>query len=262
MLVFQSAQLEAWAAAYLWPLARILGLFAVAPMFGNQGIPARIRLIAGIAIALAIVPTLPSMPSLPLASWAGLLTIAFQVLIGVVMGFAARLLFTAIDMAGELMGLQMGLGFAVFYDPGSNAQTPVIADFLGAIGMLMFLAMNGHLMFIDALARSFTLIPVGPDPLAAQSMRGLLGWGGYLFGTGVLMALPLVVALLVTNLALGVLSRAAPQLNLFAIGFPVTITAGFAMLFLCLSYIAPNMLALFEHASESMLGVAQMARPR
>lgn len=239
MITVSSAQLDAWLAMLMFPLARVLGLFAIAPIFGGLGVPRRIRLIIGLAVAFALMPGLPAMPSVPPGSWTGILIIAQQMIIGVLMGFTLRIIFAAVDVAGELIGLQMGLSFAVFYDPQNAGQSPVLSEFLGLLTTLIFLAMNGHLLTLAVLAESFQLLPVGTTPLSGQGFAAAVSWAAVLFSVGVLLSLPVVAALLITNLAMGVLSRVAPQLNLFAVGFPVTLFVGLLVLLLGLSHQVP-----------------------
>lgn len=236
MIAITSAQLDAWIAAFIFPLARILGLLATAPMFNNAALPRRTRLIAGLAIAMALVPALPPMPALPAGSWVGLTVLAQQIIVGVIMGFALRIAFAAVDLTGELVGLQMGLSFAVFFDPQSSGQTPVISEFFGLLATLVFLAMNGHLLALSLLAESFTLLPVTIDPISASGIGRLVTGAAMIYVLGLMISLPLVAALLIANIAMGFLSRVAPQLNLFAVGFPVTLLAGFAVIALSLPY--------------------------
>jgi flagellar biosynthetic protein FliR len=259
MIAVTSAQLDAWLAAFVFPLARILALLATAPVFNNAALPRRIRLILGLAITFALAPALPTMPPIPAGSWPGLVVLAQQVLIGMLMGFTLRLAFSAVDLAGEMIGLQMGLSFAVFYDPQSSGQTPVLSEFLGLMTILLFLAMNGHLLTLSVLAESFNLLPVSTTPIAAKSFGALLTWAGMLFSTGVLLSLPLVAALLIANIAMGVLSRVAPQLNLFAVGFPVTMVAGFAVLMISLPYFGTALERLFDQSFAALRMIIQAA---
>lgn len=254
MISIGTAELNAWIAAFFYPLARILALLAIAPPFSNVALNLRTRLLLGLAIAFALAPTLPAMPSAAPSSGIGLLIMAQQMLIGFAMGFTIRLVFNAIDMAGILVGMQMGLGFATFYDPDNGAQTPVLSEFIGLMALLLFFAMDGHLLIIATLSNSFTALPIGA-PLPGQgSWLNLAEAGMIIFSSGLLLALPIIVALLITNIALGVLTRAAPQLNLFAIGFPLTLGLGFAILLLALSYLNAPLRQLYEHGLQSMLG--------
>lgn len=259
MISISSAQLDAWLALFIFPMARILALLATAPVFNNAALPVRVRLIAGLAITLALSPALPPMPAIPASSWVGLVILGEQILIGVLLGFALRIAFAAVDVAGELIGLQMGLSFATFFDPTSGGQTPVITEVLGLLTALIFLSLNGHLLALSVLADSFTLLPVTATPIRAAALSSLLAWSATLFSTGLLLALPLITALLIANIALGVLARIAPQLNLFAVGFPVTLALGFLVLLLTLPYIGSQMEGLFTGGFQSMSAIMRAA---
>jgi len=260
VISFTSAQLDVWLTSFIFPLARILGLLAAAPVFNSVAMPKRIRLTFGIVITLALLPVLPPMPTIPAGSWVGLAILAQQMFIGVLLGLTLRIAFAAIDLAGELIGLQMGLSFAVFYDPQNAGQTPVLSEFLGLIVTLVFLALNGHLLTLSVLAESFKLLPVSASPFSVGSLGGggigsFLAWSSVLFSAGLLLALPLITALLITNLAMGVLARVAPQLNIFAVGFPVTLTAGFVILMFSIPYFGAAMEHLFDQAFRAMAAV-------
>jgi len=255
MISLTSAELNAWIVAFFFPLARILALLVAAPPFNNPALPVSITLLLGLAIAIAITPVLPAIQAIEPASGLGLLILAQQMIIGFAMGFTMRLVFSAIDMAGTMISNQMGLGFATAYDPQSASQTVVISEFLGYLALLMFMAIDGHLMVIATLTRSFTVLPIGAEAVANVSWSNMASAGGVVFSSGVLLALPVVLALMITYIALGVLGRVAPQLNLMAIGFPVTIVLGFAGLFISMSYLGAPLQQLFEYGLDSMLGV-------
>jgi flagellar biosynthetic protein FliR len=259
MISFTSAQLDAWIAAFLFPLARIFGLLATAPIFNNVAQPQRIRLAVGLVITVALVPTLPPMPAVPAGSWVGFIILAQQALIGLLLGFTLRIAFAAIDVAGDLIGFQMSLSFAVFYDPQNAGQTPVLSEFLGLLAMLIFLAMNGHLLTLQVLAESFRLLPVSATPFSTGGISSMLVWSSVLFSAGLLLALPLITALLISNLAMGVLARVAPQLNIFAVGFPVTLTVGFIVLMFSIPYFGTAMERLFDQAFRAMGAVLRAA---
>jgi flagellar biosynthetic protein FliR len=261
MLSVSSAQLDAWIAAFMFPLARILGLIAAAPLLSNNVVPVRTKIVLAAAVTVALAPVLPPMPAVSPGSGVGLAILAQQALIGLALGFVMRLVFAAVDVAGELIGLQMSLSFATFYDPQSGGQTAVVAEFLGLLATLVFLALNGHLLLFSMLARSFELVPVGAAHLPSTIWGSVARLGAMLFSAGVLLALPVIAALLITNIALGVLTRAAPQLNLFAVGFPVTLVVGFTMLMLSLPYLAPSFERLFEQGYEAMGMLMQRTNP-
>lgn len=258
MISITTTQIDAWIVAFAYPLVRILAFIAAAPLWSTAGIPRRTRVILGLCVTIALLPALPTMPAVAPGSLTGLWILAQQMLIGIGMGFAARIVFSAVDMAGEFIGAQMGLGFATAYDPLSSSQTPVISEFLSLIGLLLFLSLNGHLIYIATLAQSFYAIPVSANPLGAASWLNLVELGSKIFSAGLLLALPVVIALMITNIALAVLTRAAPQLNIFALGFPLTLTGGFVALAISMNYLAVPLQALYEFALSAMLGFVVM----
>jgi len=255
MISFSSAQLDLWLATFIFPLARVLAFVASAPVLSNAALSPLVRLSLGLAVGLGLAPALPPMPPISPGSWLGIAVLVQQVLIGVVLGFTLRIVFAAVDVAGELIGLQMGLSFASFYDPQTSAQTPVIAEFLGLLTTLLFLAMNGHLLMLSVLAESFKLLPVAVAPFAAKGLLALLSWAATLFSAGLMLALPVITALLIANIALGVLARVAQSLNIFAVGFPVTIVAGFAVLMLSLPHFGAALERLYEQGFVALSGV-------
>ena len=255
MISITSAQLTALLASYLFPMARILALVSAAPVFGNRGVPRRIRLGLGLALTLVIAPLAGPIPAVSPSSYEGLLVLIEQILIGTAMGLAMRIAFAAVDMAGELIGLQMGLGFATFFDPLRGNNAPVIAQLMGLLAVLFFLALNGHLLMISTLAQSFALLPIGTNLFGAHAALSVASWGGQMFAAGLTLALPVLAALLITNLALGVLTRTAPQLNIFAVGFPITLLLGFFMLALVLPYLTAPMEKLLSSGASAALGI-------
>ena len=253
MITIASADLNAMIAAFIFPLARILALLSAAPPYNSGSLPRRARLILGLAITLAIAPGLDNLPAIAPASGIGVLVMAEQMLIGYAMGFSLRLIFSAIDLAGTVFSTQMGLGSATSYDPMSTSQTPVVSEMIGILALLMFMAIDGHLMVLSTLAQSFRALPIGVLPGSA-SWANLANAVAIVFSAGLLLALPIITALLITNTALGILGRVSPQLNLIVIGFPVTIALGFAALYVALPYLIQPLLQLFETGLRSMLG--------
>ena len=236
MVSFSSGDLSTLLAMFFWPFVRVLALVATDPIFGSRTIPGQVKIGFSILLTLAIAPALSSMPAVSPFSAYGLLIVVQQVVIGMAMGLVMRVVFTAIEMAGHLAGLQMGLGFAMFFDPQHGAQVPVVSQFASLFGILSFFAMDGHLVVISTLVESFRLLPVQITPLAADGFKLLFLWGQQIFITGLMLSLPVVAALLITNLAIGVMTRAAPQFNVFAVGFPLTVSVGFLVLYLTLPY--------------------------
>jgi flagellar biosynthetic protein FliR len=226
MITFSEAQLMAWLSPLLWPFLRVLAVFSAAPIFSNRAFPVRARIGLALLVAVAAQPTLPAMPVIALDGTAVLGVIVQQLGIGLAIGFVVRLVFAAFELAGEVVGFQMGLNFAAFFDPSMNAQTSATARFFGYLAALLFVALNGHLLVLLAVTRSFEVYPVTQDFNEALRLMKLYTLGGELFANALWVALPLVALLLFTNLALGIISRVAPQMNIYAVGFPVTLAVG------------------------------------
>ena len=253
-------QLNVWMVAFLWPFVRMLSLISTAPIFSEAAVPRRTKVGLAMLLAIVVAPTLGAMPNVPVASAAGFWILIQQVLIGAAMGFSMRLVFAAVQAAGEYAGLQMGLSFASFFDPTSGGNTMVIARLLNAVAMLIFLAVNGHLMLVMTLADSFHVLPISDAPLTAGGWFLLANAGGEIFAGGLMLALPLIATLLTLNLAMGILNRVSPQFSIFAVGFPITLLAGMAMLQLLMQYLGPFLEPRFAASFGSTLGFLQGLR--
>ena len=242
MLTFSEAQVLAWITPLLWPFLRALALFTALPVLGTRLVPVRVRIGLAALVALAAQPTLPAptaaVAAIALDSPLALLLVVQQVVIGLSLGFAVRVVFAAVEFAGEVIGLQMGLNFAGFFDPLSASTATAASRFFGAIVAWLFIVINGHLLVVAALAQSFAAFPIGPEPLAFVREMQPHRWGAEVFALGLWIALPMVTMLLFVNLALGAISRVAPQINIFAIGFPVTLGLGLLGLLLTLPMLA------------------------
>jgi flagellar biosynthetic protein FliR len=249
MLTFTEAQVLAWITPLLWPFLRVLALFGALPVFAQRGVPMRVRVALAFLVAFCAQATLPPMPVVPLDSAAGFLTIAQQLIIGISLGFAVRIVFSAVEFAGELIGLQMGLNFAGFFNPMTGGEATATSRFFGVSVSWLFIVINGHLLLIAAVVQSFQAFPVGPEPFAFLRTVKPHVWGAEVFRLGLWIALPLITMLLFVNLVLGIISRVAQQMNVFAIGFPITVSVGLAGVLLTL----PMMEAPFTMALEQML---------
>ncbi|EWC42071.1 flagellar biosynthetic protein FliR [Stutzerimonas stutzeri] len=225
MLELSNAQIGGWVGQFLLPLFRIAALLMSMPLIGTQLVPMRVRLYLALAIALVLVPTLPAMPMVDSLSLEALLLIAEQLLIGVMLGFVLQLFFHVFIVSGQLLAMQMGLGFASMVDPANGVSVPVLGQFFNMLVVLLFLSVNGHLVVLEILAESFVTLPVGGG-LSTNHFWEVAGKLGWVLGAGLLLVLPAITALLVVNLAFGLMTRAAPQLNIFSIGFPLTLVLG------------------------------------
>ncbi|AEB86506.1 flagellar biosynthetic protein FliR [Alicycliphilus denitrificans] len=248
MITFSEAQIMAWLSPVLWPFLRVLALFTSAPVFSMRAIPVRVRIGLAFLVALCAQAALPGQPVIDLGGREAAGAVLQQVGVGLAIGFAVRLVFVAVELAGEVIGLQMGLNFASFFDPASNAQVSAVARFFGNIAMLLFVVVNGHLMVLMAVVKSFESFPVDGHFLQAVAQMRLHELGAAVFASGLWIALPMIALLLFVNLTLGVISRVAPQMNIYAVGFPVTLTVGMLGITATLPMLEQPMLTLLQQA--------------
>lgn len=230
MLNIAASQLMSWIGDWIWPFFRIAAVLMVAPVFGAGFVPPRLRIVLAGAIAWLVVPLLPPAPDIDPFSLPGLQVLAQQVLIGVGIGFVLQLVFDAVGLAGQLLANTMGLSFAFNVDPLRGASTAAIGQFYVVLMVLTFLALDGHLAVIQLVVDGFRTLPVGLQGLGTDGMLRLAASGSLLFSGAVSIALPGLTALLVANIGFGLISRAAPTLNIFAVGFPITIVFGLVVL--------------------------------
>lgn len=216
------------------PFLRASAMFYAAPVFSARALPTPLRVLLAASVSLLVVPFLPEVAAFEPLSLEGLLRMAQEVLLGAMMGFAIAMAFSVLTQAGENIALGMGLGFASINDPNNGLSVPIVSQFYGIVGTLLFLVLGGHGLVIEALQASFQRLPVGFDGLEPEAYRQLVWWGAEMYGFAVLLALPAVASLLLVNLAFGVITRTAPQLNLFAIGFPIMILVGLGVIVLTL----------------------------
>lgn len=223
-------QLQLWLVSFLWPFCRISAFLLSAPLLGHTSVPNQAKIGLAVLIAVVVAPTLPPLPQTPVVSWAGLGIMVEQLLIGVAIGLVMRVTFSAVQAAGEFIGLQMGLAFATFFAADTGANTMVLSRLLYMITLLMFLAFNGHLAVLEILAGTFSRLPIGSVHFNPSAWDMLARYGSTIFASGLLLALPLVASLLIINLSMGILNRSAPQLTVFSIGFPITLLLGLILL--------------------------------
>lgn len=240
MIEIEALDISHWVSRYLYPFARISGLLMVMPLIGSRMISMRIRLILAVMITVVIVPVLPPLPHVDALSVESLVIIAQQLLIGIALGFVIELLIQVFVVAGQLIAMQTGLGIATTVDPSQGASVVVISQWLLFLVSLVFLALNGHLVMIEVLVDSFRTLPVGFNGFSAAQFGLIVTWSGWMFAAALVIALPAITALLIVNLAFGVMTRAAPQLNIFALGFPVTMIIGLLILALTVGEIAQS----------------------
>ena len=234
--------------SYAWPSIRIGAVLMVMPLIGGAFVPTKARILLAVAVTIVIAPVVQTSPPVDLISFSGLIMIIREVLIGVVIGFVVQLVFDAIALGGQLIAMSMGLGFAVFLDRQRGVNVPILGQLFMMLGMLIFLALDGHLTMIRLLAESFQILPITGSGLSQLALGGVLQWAGQVFVVAVKIALPAVTALIIVNLSFGVMSRAAPTLNLFAVGFPVAMLLGFVVILLNMENLQVNASLLLDAA--------------
>ena len=239
----------------IWPFIRIGAAVGVAPIFGARSVPVRIRLALTVALTSVVVPLLPGVPVVDMLSLDAMLLAGQQLLIGAAMGFSLLVVFAAFVLGGQIVAMQMGLGFASLVDPQNGVQTPMVSQFYVLLSTLIFLALDGHLTLIQVLVDSFHSIPIDSSGLSVTGLWVLAHWGREVFAGAVSIALPTITTLMLVNLAFGVLTRAAPQLNIFAVGFPVIIAAGYVVIMFTLWSALPRLSMLLERTFTMLRGL-------
>ncbi|MDD2091688.1 flagellar biosynthetic protein FliR [Pseudomonas guariconensis] len=258
MLELTDTQIGTWVATFILPLFRVTAVLMTMPIFGTRMLPARVRLYAALAITVVIVPGLPPLPEIDPLSLRGVLLCGEQIIVGALFGLALQMLFQAFVVAGQVIAVQMGMAFASMMDPANGVNVAVVSQFMTMLVSVLFLVMNGHLVVFEVLTESFTTLPIGSALMVNHfwEMAGRMSW---VLGAGLLLVLPAITALLVVNIAFGVMTRAAPQLNIFSIGFPLTLVLGMAIFWVTLADIFSHYQLL---ASEALQWLRELARAR
>ncbi|MGH1485032.1 MAG: flagellar biosynthetic protein FliR [Cellvibrionaceae bacterium] len=232
MFEFSDYQITQFVGQYIWPLVRITAFLLAAPIFGTKILSTRIRLVFGVVLSLLVVPLLPPLPPFDGVSFFSLYTTLQQVLIGVSLGFVFQVVFQVFVLAGQYIAMKMGLGFASMNDPANGVSVTVISQFYLLTTTLLFLSINGHLALVQVLVDSFTILPIGTQGFSGVDFDAITKMGGWMFGSALTISLPVLTALLVVNIAFGIMSRSAPQINIFAVGFPITLIFGLLIMWL------------------------------
>lgn len=252
-MTMESVEIAAWLGQFLWPFIRVGAFLLTAPMFSDIFIPVRLRVLLGVGLTLAVLPAVGDVPRLDPLSPTTVLIGGQQVLIGAAIGLLVGMAFQAVAFAGEALSVTMGLGFATMISPQTGVSSPVISQFLLIVAMLLFLAVGGHLVLIELLAESFRMVPIATVGLSSQGLHALVAWAEEMFAGGLLLALPAIVVLLVVNLVIGVMTRAAPQMNIFSVGLPLTLLSGFlVVLYILLPALPERMSNLWRLAFDGL----------
>ena len=249
-MTFSGTELMTWVASIMWPFMRIGAMLVAAPIFSARSVPVKIRVLLAVLLSWLVAPVIPPVPVVDMISFEALVISVYQVFIGVVMGFILQMVFSAFVIAGQSIAMAMGLGFASIIDPQNGVSVPVVSQALLIMVTLIFLSLNGHLMLIEVLVKSFTALPTGLIGFSAADLWQLVSWGSTMFAAGMMVALPAVAALLLVNIAFGVTARAAPQLNIFAVGFPVMLLVGLIFMILILPTLTDHLSDLLSRSFE------------
>lgn len=227
---FSADLLMSWLASYIWPFCRLSGLLMSMIVVSSQSLSVTIRVQLAFVLTLALSPLLPPMPQIELFGLPSALICMQQLLIGVAMGLCTQFLIQSFVLAGQVIAMQTGLGFASMVDPINGGSTPVIGQFYLMLGSLIFFAIDGHMTMLHLLQMSFTTLPVSTSGLSVTSMLALAGFMTSMFQTALSFSLSAIVAMLLINFTFGVMTRAAPQLNIFSMGFSVSMICGLLVL--------------------------------
>lgn len=234
-MVIDDGQIAVFLQQYLLPFFRLAAMFMVMPILSSRTVAPRVRLALAFLVTILIVPIIPTLQPIASMSLTAFLYIAQEIAIGITIGFVFQIVFQVFVLSGQYMAMKMGLGFASMNDPTNGVQTTVLSQFFLMLTTLMFVSANGHVVLIKLLVDSFTSIPPGNWVLSPQTFYALVSLGSWMFSAALVFALPVLASLLVVNIAFGVMSRAAPQLNIFAIGFPFTLIMGLVLIWLGLN---------------------------
>ncbi len=239
---FTEQELLAKIALFVWPFIRISSLFMAIPIFSARTTPVKFRLLISFLITWVVIPFIPPLPDVPLMSYAGVMVTIQQMAIGLASAFILQMVFAVLLVGGQSIAYSMGLGFASMVDPASGVQVPVVAQILVITGSLFFMSVNGHLLLIELLIESFKTLPIDVIGLTKADLWAIIIWSGQMFAGGVLLALPIMSVVLFVNVSFGVASKAAPQLQIFGVGFPITIMMGLVLIWILM----PNVIEAFS----------------
>ena len=247
------AQLWLWMVAMIRPGAA----FLAAPVFGAAFVPVQLRLVIALAIGIPALNAVNFvLPAEGLASIAGFMLVGGEVIAGIALGFAVQIGFSAALLAGETVSNAMGLGLAGMVDPASGQQNPMLGQFLTILATFLFLAIGGHLALAATIVESYRALPPGDAWLSAESIRGLVFFGGVLFAAGLSIALPVGFAIILVQIVMAMLARSAPQLNLFSVGLPAALLAGIVLLAIAAPVMGDGILAVLQQGLEQARRIA------
>lgn len=221
---------EVYMGVFMWTLFRVSAIVMTLPVIGTSMVPPRVKLSLSVALSVIAIPLVQTYPSYELMSVNGFLTIINQLLIGFVIGFILQLIFQIFILIGQIVAMQSGLGFAMMNDPGSNLSVPMVSQVYFLMITLLFFALDGHLAFVRIIVESFEMVPISSNFIPVSAYNEMALFGSWMFRSAINISIPALTALLMMNISFGVMTKAAPQLNVFSIGFPLTMIIGVVIL--------------------------------
>lgn len=257
LLTLSESELAAWLGAFLWPLFRIGGFLMASPVLGSDFVPMRARLILAVIMAMVVAPAVGPLPPVEALSLEMGMIVLQQLLIGAALGFFLQIVFHLFVLTGQMIAMQMGLGFASMVDPATGVNTAILGTVYYMLATLMFVSFNGHLIMVAVLMDSFEVLPVGAGGFSEGVYMAVVSTISWAFASALVLALPAVTALLMTNFAFGVMTRAAPQMNIFALGFPSALMLGLFVVWLIMPVTGNAMTGLFNEAFLMMRELTQ-----
>ena len=242
----------------MFAMLRVVGLLVSLPLFGTKLVPVMVKVILAFILTLFAYPVIVENFTIQTEyTWINMVVIgAAQFLLGVLMGFLIQILFQAFILAGQIIAMQMGLGFASMNDPTSGMAVPTVGQIYNLMVTLMYFAVDGHMFVFSALTESFSVVPIGIEAYSALNFNHVFASISWMFASSLKIVLPAIVALLLVNMSLGIMTKAAPQLNIFSIGFPMTMILGMIILYLTLLFITPHFERMTERVHSHVVEVA------
>ena len=244
-----SIEPQLWALVFV--MIRVGAAFVAAPVFGAVTVPLPVRISLSGAIGLLVLAAHPVVPPTQVFALTTILSVAAEALVGLALGFVLQIAFAAPMVASEVIGVSMGIGFANAIDPQHGTSSPALGQFFSILLTLLFLSVDGHLVLVDMIVRSYAVLPPGAAWLDPQHLKAIAFFGGYAFLAGLLLALPVGFLLLCLNLVVGMLSRSAPSLNLFAVGLPVSLAVGVVALAIAFPAMGDYMLVIIHEGLDA-----------
>ncbi len=256
-MTITDVQIAGFVQQYFLPFTRIGMMLMIMPIFGSRVVSPRVRLALAVLLSLIVLPLLPSYDVPPALSIQSMLFVFRELAIGAIMGFTFQIVFHVFVLAGQFIAMKMGLGFAMMNDPTNGVQTTVVSQFFLILTTVMFVTVDGHLYLITLLVDSFQTLPVGSMQLNSDKYIALVSLGSWLFASALVFALPILTSLLFVNIAFGIMSRTAPQLNIFAVGFPFTLMCGILLIWIGLANYFESFNNVMSHGFEFIHGIIE-----